>query len=127
MVPLLLCLPGEYTGRPKLYDDPEQYRPFRFSDMRSGEREDLAKDAKLSATSLSSEYHPFGLGKHACPGRFFALTEMKLLLAYMLLNYEFDFSFPSEKPKSMWIGATAMIPPMNATIRIKRKAARLSQ
>ena len=106
----------------QIYDQPEQYRPFRFSDLRSLGPDDAAKDAKLSAPSTSPEYGPWGLGKHACPGRFFAVDEVKLCLAYMLLNYEIDFSFPAEKPKGTWIGPTAMIPPMKATIRIRKKS-----
>ena len=30
----------------------------------------------------------FGYGRHACPGRFFAAAEIKLLLARILLDYE---------------------------------------
>lgn len=30
----------------------------------------------------------FGYGRHACPGRFFAAAEIKLLLARLLLDYE---------------------------------------
>ncbi len=32
----------------------------------------------------------FGAGLHKCPGRFFALTEIKTLLACLLLNYRFS-------------------------------------
>ncbi len=30
----------------------------------------------------------FGLGRHACPGRFFAVMELKLLLAHLVMNYD---------------------------------------
>ncbi|KAK8030950.1 ent-kaurene oxidase [Apiospora arundinis] len=30
----------------------------------------------------------FGYGKHACPGRFFAANEIKLILAHILLQYD---------------------------------------
>eukprot|EP00557_Chaetoceros_sp_GSL56_P014663 CAMPEP_0176476788 /NCGR_PEP_ID=MMETSP0200_2-20121128/248_1 /TAXON_ID=947934 /ORGANISM="Chaetoceros sp., Strain GSL56" /LENGTH=480 /DNA_ID=CAMNT_0017872499 /DNA_START=110 /DNA_END=1549 /DNA_ORIENTATION=+ len=33
---------------------------------------------------------PFGGGKHLCPGRFFALLEMHLVVAFCFKNYEFD-------------------------------------
>jgi cytochrome P450 len=31
----------------------------------------------------------FGYGRHACPGRFFAANEIKMMLSRFLLNYEF--------------------------------------
>lgn len=31
----------------------------------------------------------FGYGKHSCPGRFFAANEIKMLLAKLLLEYDF--------------------------------------
>ena len=30
----------------------------------------------------------FGFGRHACPGRFFAANEIKLILARLLLDYD---------------------------------------
>ncbi|KAI1753362.1 cytochrome P450 [Xylaria castorea] len=39
-------------------------------------------------TSIGDANQNFGLGKHACPGRFFAAQEIKLILSYLLLNYE---------------------------------------
>ena len=116
---------GAHRDR-QIYHDPEQFQPFRFSDLRSVNQEDRAKDAKLMAPSISPDYGAWGLGKHACPGRFFAVHEMKLFLAYMLLTYELDLSFPAEKPMGTWIGPTAMIPPMSATVRIRKKTVKRS-
>ena len=42
-----------------------------------------------------------------------------MLFAHLLLNY--DLAPISERPQSSWIGA-AIIPPLKATIRFKRKA-----
>jgi cytochrome P450 len=33
----------------------------------------------------------FGLGDHACPGRFFVANEMKIALAVLLLRYDWKF------------------------------------
>jgi cytochrome P450 len=121
---------------PGLYSDSDKFRPFRFSDMREAEveaefvsdeqqssskeseREVLIKKANLSFVSVSPQYHPFGHGRHACPGRFFAANELKLLLAYMIQNY--DFEMLDTRPPSQWIGAV-LVPPRTATIRIRRR------
>nr|KAK5446087.1 hypothetical protein LTR18_004006 [Exophiala xenobiotica] len=90
---------------PMLYPSPGTYQPFRFSSQREAHHlegndsqdeskvtntEEYIKKANLSFVSTSASYHPFGHGRHACPGRFFAANELKMLLAYMVLNYDFD-------------------------------------
>ena len=120
---------------PSIYPDTETYNAFRFSDMREAEakaeavdegvmaskeseRDKLIKKANLSFVSVGSQYHPFGLGRHACPGRFFAANELKLLLAYMIQNY--DFEFLETRPPSNWMGPV-LLPPMKATIKIRKR------
>jgi hypothetical protein len=51
---------------------------------------------KYQFTSIGDTSQDFGLGRHACPGRFFASQEIKLILAYLLLNYEIKFP-PAER------------------------------
>lgn len=52
------------------------------------------------------------------PGRFFVAHELKLLFAYVFMNYEV---MPlEEKPQYKWIGRTG-VPPMHATIQVKRR------
>ncbi|KAK6856185.1 hypothetical protein PG995_008336 [Apiospora arundinis] len=38
--------------------------------------------------TVTKENMAFGYGKHACPGRFFAANEIKLILAHILLQYD---------------------------------------
>lgn len=52
------------------------------------------------------------------PGRFFVAHELKLIMAYLLENYDMK---PLEKrPQPQWLGAT-IIPPLDACIEIRRK------
>jgi cytochrome P450 len=60
----------------------------------------------------------FGHGRHACPGRFFAATEMKLLVAYIMMNY--DVKPLTIRPPNSFI-AGSIIPPMKKTISVRRK------
>jgi len=59
----------------------------------------LGKGAPLTfVTTNSSNSLSWGYGKHACSGRFFAANEIKLIIAYLLLNYDFKFETPRERP-----------------------------
>ncbi|CAG8832326.1 9935_t:CDS:2, partial [Gigaspora margarita] len=40
------------------------------------------------ATKAEREYIPFGLGRHACPGRFFALHVIKIILYLLIEKYK---------------------------------------
>ncbi|KAJ7092474.1 cytochrome P450 [Mycena belliarum] len=83
----------------QMYPDPYTFDPFRFAKLRTGEN--AARDITQSFTHLSNDYIVFGLGKHGCPGRFFAALMIKVVVSELLLNY--DFAFPagaSQTPKS---------------------------
>lgn len=47
----------------------------------------------MTLPATSSTFLAWGHGKHACPGRFFASSVMKLVLAHFVLN--FDFRLPT--------------------------------
>jgi cytochrome P450 len=119
---------------PDNYNEPEEYQPFRFAQMRETattppitapseegtivkDNSHLIKNAALSFVSLSSKYHPFGHGRHACPGRFFASNELKLMLAYVFENYEIEHL--DTRPPYTRFGTT-LLPPMKATIKLRK-------
>jgi hypothetical protein len=52
------------------------------------------------------------------PGRFFVAHELKLILAYLVQNYEFKPLV--ERPKFVWFGSN-MIPPVKTTIEVRRR------
>ncbi|KAK7438229.1 hypothetical protein VKT23_018160 [Stygiomarasmius scandens] len=63
-----------------------EFRPFRFAELR--DRDDGKENTKHQFTNPEEGMSAFGVGRHACPGRFFASTEIKALLAHVLLNYD---------------------------------------
>lgn len=111
-----------------IYPSAAQYQPFRYVDAREAVlantetgkygTDDMIKKANYNMVSTSADFQPFGHGRHACPGRFFAANELKLLLAYMVLNY--DIELQETRPESPWVGQV-MLPPMKAKIRIRRR------
>lgn len=96
------------------------FRPFRFSDKRKDARatQDHLQRARQAWATTSSEYLSFGAGKNSCPGRFFAAGMLKVLMAKILLKY--DFEFQEKRPSNVWFG-TNHLPPTDAKIRIRRR------
>ena len=41
-------------------------------------------------------------GRHTCPGRFFAVNEIKMMLAHVILTYDVRFGGGQKRPPSMW-------------------------
>ncbi|KAI0795985.1 cytochrome P450 [Abortiporus biennis] len=72
------------------YDDPEVFNPWRFANMRdtAEEESEILESARHSLVTTSSQFLTFGHGRHACPGRFFAATELKSMLAHLVLHYD---------------------------------------
>lgn len=132
-----VCVPGYAMHHdPEVYEAPDEFRPFRFSDQRrkvveggngaaAAEDKEAAQASYLSRArkqwaTTTTDFLGFGHGRGACPGRFFAAAELKLMLAHLILNY--DFEMLEERPRNMWF-ALNRVPPMEKTIRVKRRAA----
>ncbi|KAK3944212.1 cytochrome P450 [Diplogelasinospora grovesii] len=105
---------------PAIYPDPYTFRPFRFAggSGSSNQGEEGKGEARLDLTRTSVDYVPFGHGRHACAGRFFAASTLKMILGYILINY--DFEMQEKRAENVWIAANRM-PDMKATIRVKRR------
>ncbi|KAI1412115.1 cytochrome P450 [Hypoxylon sp. FL1857] len=106
-----------------IYQNPEHFNPFRFvvseEEPENQGQSHSAQKGKATVT-LDDNWLGFGFGRHGCPGRFFAVHEMKLMAAHMLLNYEVDYR--KENPKLLsfiWL----KLPLNNATLRVRRISA----
>ncbi|CAP94697.1 Pc18g04730 [Penicillium rubens Wisconsin 54-1255] len=64
------------------YTNPDAFDGFRFVKRAAGG----AKDSRL--VDLSPDYLVFGMGAHACPGRWMACALMKLAFAHILNQYD---------------------------------------
>jgi ent-kaurene oxidase len=73
--------------------NPNEFDGFRYYRLRQeASREDAAKHL-FATVSIDGGMH-FGYGRRACPGRFFTTNLIKLVLAHLLLEY--DFKMPEE-------------------------------
>ncbi|KAF8513190.1 cytochrome P450 [Gautieria morchelliformis] len=99
----------------EVYSDANTFKGFRFSDMRKEEGE--AAKNQMVATSL--DFLPFGHGRHACPGRFFAVNELKAMLAHIVLTYDLKMT---DTPRYMHIGPNVTPDPKVEVLFRKRQA-----
>jgi cytochrome P450 len=125
----------------ELYHDPTEFRPERYlstdnsftnTDEKptttdpgppSNKNKAYLSQANNAFTSTSPTYLGFGHGRHACPGRFFAAQELKLLIAYLLQNYEMrldDKEVDGGRVRNMWMGPNHL-PPLKARVGVRRK------
>ena len=109
------CTPAH--NDPEKYDNPDQFDGFRFAKMR------LLQDGtrKYDMVTTSPEFLLFGHGRRACPGRFFAACELKIMLAHTVLNYDVKMENEGVRPPDLWF-ASACIPNRKAKVMFRRRA-----
>ena len=99
------------------YSEPEKFQPYRYYDMRM---QNQSESAKTRFASTSASYLAFGHGKHACPGRFFAVNEMKAVMCHLVLNYDLRAEVEGVKPDNLLQGMT-VVPNPFAKVLLKRR------
>ncbi|TVY84078.1 Cytochrome P450 monooygenase [Lachnellula suecica] len=67
-----------------VFPNADKFDPYRFLKL----RETPGAENKHQFVTTSPEIIVFGHGHHACPGRFFASNEIKILLAHMIMHYD---------------------------------------
>ncbi|KAI0157254.1 cytochrome P450 [Xylariaceae sp. FL1272] len=88
----------------------------------SSPSDSLPNASKYQFTSIGDTSMNFGLGKHACPGRFFASQEIKLILSYLLLKYEIRLPEGASRPKPTTFMMTRA-PCQTAEVLVRRRTA----
>lgn len=79
---------------PDIYENPEKFDPARFLNL----RQQTGQESTWQFVSPSPAHLLFGFGRHACPGRFFAANEIKILLSHLLLLYDWRFLPEEARP-----------------------------
>ncbi|KAK0230010.1 cytochrome P450 [Armillaria nabsnona] len=83
------------------YEDPLEFKPWRFSEKRKQEGEGIRHH--MATPSLDFVF--FGHGRPACPGRFFAVNELKALMSHVLLNFDVKLD---KFPTPVWFSDNQM-------------------
>ncbi|KAI1380500.1 putative cytochrome P450 [Hypoxylon crocopeplum] len=85
---IVQCNTNILAEAPREWGDPQAFDGFRFYKLRNRSPEDVNKFQFASPTYDSMQ---FGFGRDACPGRFFASNQIKIILAYILSHYDIKF------------------------------------
>ncbi|KAJ6595156.1 cytochrome P450 [Mycena vulgaris] len=100
------------------YDHASVYDPFRFSRPREEALAAQKTHTNEDLVTTSVKWLPFSHGLHACPGRFFAANNVKMILAQLLLDYEIQpFAI---RPPNVAIGDMSVVP-VTATMMIRKR------
>ncbi|KAJ7455001.1 cytochrome P450 [Mycena galericulata] len=106
---------------PAVYENADVFDGFRFSKLREEmvlETEERVFNRQVVSTGI--DHLVFGHGKHACPGRFFAATELKAMLAHVLINYDVKAETEGVRPPDYNSGMVSM-PNPQAGIWIRKR------
>lgn len=99
------------TGNP----GPEVFDGFRFARL----REQPGREGKHQTVLTNSESLNFGHGYQACPGRFFAVYEIKAILIEILRTY--DIRLKDGKVPKTWGKELLVNPDFGAMIEIRKR------
>lgn len=101
-----------------LFENASEFDGFRFERLRSQpgneakyqvrltqfshpiQRGELTCAAQFVTTNDTDQLH-WGVGSHACPGRFFASYEIKMLLAKILTDYDIMLKPGDKRPQDI--------------------------
>ncbi|KAI1359992.1 cytochrome P450 [Xylaria arbuscula] len=120
-----ICVASDARSRdPSLYESPLEFRPLRFFSSSSYPEGVDDVDATNLFSSITTGDSWFGTGRQACPGRWYASAQIKLVLYHLLIEY--DFKFPNgqtERPKN-WVKDEKTGPNMEQPILFRRRKVR---
>ncbi|KAJ5766209.1 uncharacterized protein N7511_003825 [Penicillium nucicola] len=100
-----------------VFPEPHKYKGDRFFKM----RQEPGQEQRWQFVSTAPEHLVFGHGKHACPGRFFAANEIKVVLIFLLMNYDWKFTAEGRKVDKSFGQETDTDPTARAMIRRRKK------
>ncbi|KAL9618286.1 MAG: hypothetical protein Q9160_006997 [Pyrenula sp. 1 TL-2023] len=108
---------------PNFYPDPETFDGLRFHKLRqqadeSGRAGDKVRHQFVATSKTQIQ---FGLGRHACPGRWFAGHVIKMVVAAILLRYDLKFRAGEDRPNTFLFQTTNM-PHPRTRILMRKKA-----
>ncbi|KAM0323048.1 hypothetical protein ACHAQA_009147 [Verticillium albo-atrum] len=102
----------EMMRDPSIFPEPYSFNGKRYLEM----RQQPGSENRWQFVTTSPEHLIFGHGKHACPGRFFASNEIKIVISHLLMMYDWKMAGVGDAPLAEDFDANP-----EATIMMRRR------
>lgn len=107
-----------HSHDPSVTQDPEVFDPLRSYRKRHANGGE--NHSRFVAGQPNKDHLTFGFGGQACPGRHFAVNEIKLILSRLLLEYDFAYPVGKSRPKNIHINELVVVDP-TAKLMMKKR------
>ena len=104
------------SSDPSIFPNADSFDGLRYYNLRQQSSRD---EYKYQLSTIDKHMLHFGAGRHACPGRWFASAEIKLILATLILQYDMKLK-DGVRPKSILFQAQQLPNPF-ADVLFKRR------
>ena len=109
----------QHAFDPSITPEPEKFDPMRsYRKRHSGGGENLKK---FMVGQSDPDNMSFGYGSQVCPGRYFAVGEIKLVLMRLLREYDFASPKGTGRPRSVHADENVILDPY-AKVMMKRRS-----
>ncbi|OCL14250.1 putative cytochrome P450 [Glonium stellatum] len=115
----LACAASSLQHDPTIVPNPEVFDPFRWERKRLSAESEINKHRFVMTDKNNLNW---GHGRDACPGRFFASTEMKMILVRLLMGWEFKFKEGEGRPRNFMLDDNIFLDSSARVLIRKRKA-----
>ncbi|KAF2161922.1 hypothetical protein M409DRAFT_27648 [Zasmidium cellare ATCC 36951] len=112
----LVMVENDGPGDAEAFPEPEKFDAYRFLKM----RERPGEETRHQFVTTTPSNMLFGHGQHACPGRFFASNEIKILFCFLLLQYDWRYEPGYVPPKNVYSEMQITVPP-NVQVQCRRR------
>jgi cytochrome P450 len=102
--------------------DAHAFDGFRFVKQASAEANVAEASRQSTATAMDKTNLAWGYGNHVCPGRFFTVREIKLILTKLLLEFDISWSRDAKLGRPAPVNVEGQfVPNLTQTIRLRRR------
>jgi len=99
---------------PDIFEEPDRFNPDRF------ESDEVTFESHRLADKQNG-WIPFGGGRHACVGRYFAFLQISSIVSIFIRHYDMEWRDPDWEPKADFSQVVATPPPTGSWVKYKRK------